>query len=134
MLSSGQKLTLGLLATITLKVVPFHMYALLPTLLSFLKCILEILICEGVQYHLRFCLVHLNCVKKVAFQFCLQLEKQRQVGWVGTTVMLLSVKKFPGKKRKCDAVMQQSNYFVAKVQGEVFTHFYVGVVKRHGSM
>jgi hypothetical protein len=33
---------LGLLATITLKVVPFHMYAPFPELLQFFKCILEV--------------------------------------------------------------------------------------------
>jgi hypothetical protein len=39
---SGQKLILGLLATITLEVVPFRVYAPLAALLSFLKCILEV--------------------------------------------------------------------------------------------
>jgi hypothetical protein len=37
MLPSGQKLTLDLLVTITLEVVPFHAYALFPALLSFLN-------------------------------------------------------------------------------------------------
>jgi hypothetical protein len=36
-LSSGQKLILGQLATITPKVVPFHTYAPFPSLLSFLN-------------------------------------------------------------------------------------------------
>jgi hypothetical protein len=57
---SGQKLTLGLLASITLKVVLFCMYA--PALLPFFKCILGVMFCEGVQHSLQFCLDHLNCV------------------------------------------------------------------------
>jgi hypothetical protein len=51
-LLSGQKLTLGLLATITLEVVPFHVYAPLSALLPFLKCILEVVFCEGAQHSL----------------------------------------------------------------------------------
>jgi hypothetical protein len=46
---------LGPLATITLKVVPFRMYAPFPALLPFFKCILEIVFCEGVQHCLQFC-------------------------------------------------------------------------------
>jgi hypothetical protein len=60
-LPSGQKLTLGLLATIDL--VPFCIYAPFPALLPFSKCMLEIMFCVGVQHRLRFCLHHLNCVK-----------------------------------------------------------------------
>jgi hypothetical protein len=45
-LPSGQKLTLGLLATITLEVDPFLVYAQFPALLPFLKCILEVMFCE----------------------------------------------------------------------------------------
>jgi hypothetical protein len=44
-LPSGQKLTLGLLATITLEIVPFCAYALIPVLLPFFKCILEVMFC-----------------------------------------------------------------------------------------
>jgi hypothetical protein len=39
---SGQNFVLGLIATITLEVVHFRAYALLPALLSFFKCILEV--------------------------------------------------------------------------------------------
>jgi hypothetical protein len=49
-LTSSQKLTLGLLATITPEVIPFRAYAPFPTLLPFFKCILEVLFCEGVQH------------------------------------------------------------------------------------
>jgi hypothetical protein len=77
-LPSGQKTTLGLLATITFEVVPFRAYAPFPALLPFLKCILDVVFREGIRHRLRFCLDHLNCVKMAAFQFCLQSEKQRE--------------------------------------------------------
>jgi hypothetical protein len=41
---SGQKLTSGLLATITLQVLTFHMYVLFPVVLSFLKCIMDVIV------------------------------------------------------------------------------------------
>jgi hypothetical protein len=40
---------LGLLATSTLEVVPFREYPPFPTLLAFFKCILKVVICEGVK-------------------------------------------------------------------------------------
>jgi hypothetical protein len=61
MLPSGQKLTLGPLATSTVEVVPF------PALLPFLKCILDVF-CEDVQ---QLCLSHLSCVKMAVFLFYL---------------------------------------------------------------
>jgi hypothetical protein len=79
MLSSSQKLTLSLLAAITLEVVSFHAYAPFPVFLPLFKCFLEVMFCEGVQHHLQFCLNHLNFVKMVAFQFYLQSEKQKKV-------------------------------------------------------
>jgi hypothetical protein len=81
------------MATIALEVVPFHAYAPFPALLPFFKCILEVVCCGAVQHRLRFCLDRLNCVKMTAFQFYLQSKKQRKVGWVGTTVVLLFGKK-----------------------------------------
>jgi hypothetical protein len=44
-LPSGQKLTLGLLVTITLKAAPFHKYVPFSALLPFFKCILEVVFC-----------------------------------------------------------------------------------------
>jgi hypothetical protein len=52
----------------------------------------EVMFCEAVQHRLRFCLHHISCVKMAAFQFYLQLRKQRTVGWVETTVVLVLVK------------------------------------------
>jgi hypothetical protein len=43
----GQRLTLGLLTTVTLEVVPFRPYALFPVPLPFFKCILEILLYDS---------------------------------------------------------------------------------------
>jgi hypothetical protein len=45
-LSSGQDLTLGLLATITLEIIPFRMYTQFPALQPFFKGILEIVFRE----------------------------------------------------------------------------------------
>jgi hypothetical protein len=59
-----KKPSLGKLATITLEVVPFHLYALFPALLPFFKCILDVMFCEGVQHLLRFCPSHLSFVSK----------------------------------------------------------------------
>jgi hypothetical protein len=43
--ASGQKLTLGLLASITLEIIHFCAYAQFPEFLSFFKCILEVMPC-----------------------------------------------------------------------------------------
>jgi hypothetical protein len=79
MLASGQKLTLGLLATISLEEVPFRVFAPFPSLLPFFKCIVKVVFCEGSQHRLRFCLDHFICVKMATFQFYLQSGKQRKV-------------------------------------------------------
>jgi hypothetical protein len=95
------KLTLGLLATITLEAVPFSKYAPFPVFLHFLKCILEVA--------LRFCLVHLSCAKIAVFRFYRQSEKQKKLGWVGDDSHVIFGKKFSGEKesvRRCN-VMQQ---------------------------
>jgi hypothetical protein len=68
-------LTLGLLATITLRLVPFHAYSSpFPGLLTCFKCILEVMLCEGVQHFLD----HLNCVRVEACQFYLQSGTQKK--------------------------------------------------------
>jgi hypothetical protein len=95
---SGQKLTLVLLATITLEVTPFL------EILPFFKCILEVVFCKDVQHHLRFCLNHLNRVKTEAFQFYLQSGKQRKVGWGGRTYVVFD-QKFPCEKEVRDGAL-----------------------------
>jgi hypothetical protein len=97
-LPSGQKLTLDLLATITLEVVPFRAYAQFPALLSFFVCILEAVSCEGVLHRLRFCLDHLKCVKIADFQFYLQSGKQRNVWWIREDSHVVFGKKFSDEK------------------------------------
>jgi hypothetical protein len=58
--TADQKLTLVLVAAITLEVAPFRAYAPFPALLPFLKCVLEVLFSEGLQHHLRSCIDKLN--------------------------------------------------------------------------
>jgi hypothetical protein len=94
---SDQKLTLGLLATITLEVVPFRAHPPFPVLLPFLNASWEVVFCEGVQHRLRVCLDHLNCVKWRPFSFITN-RGHRIVGWVGTKVMLLLVRNSMVKK------------------------------------
>jgi hypothetical protein len=65
----------------------------------FLKCILEVVFCEGVQHRLQFCLYHLNYVKMAAFQFYLQSEKQRKAGWAAEDSHVGFGQKFPGEKK-----------------------------------
>jgi hypothetical protein len=105
----GEKLTLRLLATITPEVVHFHTYALFPTFLPFFKLILEAVLCEGVQHHVRFCLDLLNFVKMTAFQFCLQSGKEKsRVG--GDDSRVVFGQKYPGEEgnvRRCVVVMLQ---------------------------
>jgi hypothetical protein len=97
-LPSGKKLTLSLLATITLDVVPFRAYSPFLAHLPFLKCILEVLFCESVQHRLRFCLDHFSYVKIAAFQFCLPSEKNEYVRRVGDVSHVVLVKNSPVKK------------------------------------
>jgi hypothetical protein len=64
----GQKITLGLLATITLEVKPSaHMHR--SSASAIFECNLEFMYREDVQHRLRVCLDHLSCVKMAAFQF-----------------------------------------------------------------
>jgi hypothetical protein len=97
-LPCGEKLTLGLLANITLEVAPFCAYASFPALLPILKCILEVVFCEGVQHRLQFCLDDLSCVKMAAVQFYLHSEEQRKVRLGGNDSHVVIVKKLLSKK------------------------------------
>jgi hypothetical protein len=90
---------LSLLATITLEGVTFRTYALFLAFLTFFKCILEVIFCEGVQHYQQFCLDHLNCVKMVAFQLYLQLGKKGNVWWVGDGSHVVLGKNFPDEKK-----------------------------------
>jgi hypothetical protein len=67
LLLSDQKITLALLATITLKVDPFRAHAPFPALLSFCKYTLKVVLCEDVQNRLRFYFDHLSYIKMVVF-------------------------------------------------------------------
>jgi hypothetical protein len=60
MLPSDQNLSLDLLITITLEVVPFREYSPFTAILTPVKCILKYVFCESVQHRLRFCLDRLS--------------------------------------------------------------------------
>jgi hypothetical protein len=77
MLLSCQKLTLALLATIALKVGSFREYVPFSAFFHLFKCILQVVLCEGVQHRIRFCLDHLNCVKIKGFQSGKQKSRKR---------------------------------------------------------
>jgi hypothetical protein len=81
---------------ITLELAPF------PALLTFLKCILEVVFFEGVQHRLRLRLDHVSYVKMAASSFRVTENSHgamssEWVGW-GTAAMLLLVKEIPGRK------------------------------------
>jgi hypothetical protein len=94
---------------------------------NFLKYILEIVFCEGVQHRLRFFLHHLSCVKMVVFRVCHQSGKKRKVGWLGgdsrVTFSQNSLVE-EGKVRCRDATRR----------GEVLANFHAIAVKRQNSM
>jgi hypothetical protein len=87
---------LDLPTAITLKVAPFQTYAPFPALLKFLKCILQVVFCEGVQHCLQFCLNHLSCVEMVVSSAGetekLQGAKLGEQGVWEMTVMLFMIK------------------------------------------
>jgi hypothetical protein len=86
----------GLLAIITLEDL-FRAYAPFQHFCHFLKCILEVMFCEGILHRLRFGLDHLICVKMASFQFHIQSGKQRKVRWVGNDSHVVFGNKFRGE-------------------------------------
>jgi hypothetical protein len=70
-LPSGQKLTFGLLASITLNIVPFHANAPFPALLLFLNASWKLCSMRVFSTACDY-LDHFNCVKMVAFHFYFQ--------------------------------------------------------------
>jgi hypothetical protein len=73
-------------------------YALLAALLPFIKCIQEVVVCEGVQHSQLFCLNNLSCVKMAAFQFYLELGEQKSRVSGGRQSCLFYGQKFPGEE------------------------------------
>jgi hypothetical protein len=69
-LAFGQKLTVGLLATITLT-------SSVRSASAILKCILEVVFCEAVQHRPNSLLCHLNLCQNGCFQLYLQSGKQK---------------------------------------------------------
>jgi hypothetical protein len=132
MLPSGQKLTLGLLATITHQVVPFHAYAPFPAHLPFLSASWKSC---SVSVFRAACNSSWVLSKWRPFSFIFNFGNRR-VGWVEGDNRVGLVKNSL-VKRKCE--MAHCHYatassFVTKVQGEDFTHFHAVAVKLHSSM
>jgi hypothetical protein len=140
-LPSGQKLTLGLLATNTLNVVPFSTYALFPALLPILNaswwtCSVRVFstACNSASIT--------SIVSKCPN---LQLVKRgkvaggqvSQVGWVGGHLSLRFWSEISWCKRKCETVHcpdATAGSFVAKNGGKFFAHFHTGAIKHHSSV
>jgi hypothetical protein len=83
--------------------------------------------CEGVQYSLRFCLDHLNCVKTGGLLVLYSIGETEK-SWVGgERQSYCFFSKIPWWKRKCETAICRdvtASYFVAEVLVEVFTHFH----------
>jgi hypothetical protein len=114
MLTSGQKLTLGLLTTATLEVVPFSVYAHFSALPPFFKCIVE----ERVL---------LGCVASLPITS----------NWGGRRRPCCFWSRILWLQRKCETVRcsdAAASSVIAKVRGEVFAHFQAVAVKRHSTI
>jgi hypothetical protein len=74
---------------------------------------------------------------QVAFRFCLQSRKQKQIIWVLEDRHIVFGQKLPGEKRKRETVRCRDatpSSIAPKVRGEVFSHFHAIAVKIHSSM
>jgi hypothetical protein len=103
---------------ITLQVAPFSAYIAFPALLPFLRCILEVVFCERVHHSLRFLSSQL-CKNQCSI---MDTENRRICG--GDSHIVFG-QKFLGEKgsvRWCVSLFS-TQFFVAKVRGEVFAHF-----------
>jgi hypothetical protein len=109
-MASGQKLTLGLLATLTLEAVPFHAYVLFPALLPFFlnasykSCSVRVFstACDSAS-------ITSFVSKWRPFSFIFT-QGNRKVGWLGNNSHVVFGQEFPGEKgsvRLCVVVMQQ---------------------------
>jgi hypothetical protein len=96
LLPSDQKLTLSLLATVTLEVVPFLAYASFPMLPTFFKCILGVVFYEVVKRRVQFSFDHFNCVKMAVSTSIWETEKSMVGG--GLAVILALAKHLLMKK------------------------------------
>jgi hypothetical protein len=133
---SGQKLTLGLLAAITLQVVLFRAYAPLPALLPFLhasrkSCYVPVFspACESAS-------ITSIVSKWRPFRSIFNREAEKSRLDCGRQSCCFSLQ-IPWWKGKCESVRCRdatASSFVAKVRGEAFAHFHAVAVKRHNSV
>jgi hypothetical protein len=88
---------LGLLASITLEIIPFCAYALFSVLLPIFKCILEVMFCEGVSTAYDPACITSVVSKWRLFSFIFN-RRNRKVRSVGDNSHDVFGKKFPSEK------------------------------------
>jgi hypothetical protein len=123
-LPSGQKLTLGLLATITFEVVPFHAYAPFPVLLPFLNVSWKLCSVKVFTIACNSSSVISVVLKIEPFSFIFNWGN-RKVRWVGDDSHVVFGKKFHTEKKKCEVVHCRdatASSFIAKDRCVVFAH------------
>jgi hypothetical protein len=125
-LPSDQELSLGPLATSILTVVPFRAYCFLLNA-SWKWC--SVRVCSTAWDSASITSI---VSKWRHFSYHLQSWKLGEVGWVGTTVIMFWVKKFPcenGSVRRCVVVMQQPVLLSPKFGAKSSHIFHAVVVK-----
>jgi hypothetical protein len=134
-LSSDQKLTLGLLATITPEIDPFRAYApflvhLLFFNVSWKSWSVKLLstACDSVSI--------ISVLSEWRFyNFIFNTGNRNNLNSWGTTVISWSnIPWFKIKRRTVHCRNATSSSFIAKVLGEVFTHLLIVAVKCHSNM
>jgi hypothetical protein len=106
---SCQKLSLGLLATITLEVVPFHPYAPFHVLLLFLNAYWKLSSVRVFSIACDSAWITSVVSKWRPFSFIVNQEN-RKVGWMGEDSLVIFGQKVTGEKgrvRRCIVMMQQ---------------------------
>jgi hypothetical protein len=136
MLPSGQKLTLGLLATIILEVSSLLRVCTFSSASPiFFKCVLEVLCCGDVQHRLRFCIDRPNCVSGGLSHLSSisETDKSRVRGGRQSCCIWPKVASW----KNCETMRcrgETASPFFFNILGEVFGHFHAVAVKRHNSI
>jgi hypothetical protein len=137
-LQSGQKLTLGLLATITLEVAHSNCKNRSQCFCYFsnsfrMSCSVRVISTAPPPYHSA--LITSIMSKWWPFSFTFIREKQWKVGW-GTTMALFLVKNFLVKNEVWDIAFYSCNsqFFCFHNLVEIFIHFHTVSINRHSSM
>jgi hypothetical protein len=92
------------------------------------KCILEVIFSAILPRSPQLC-------QNDSFSIFFSTEETENLGWVGTTVLLLLAKNYLSKNEVWDAVLSwKSQFFVNKIRDEVIAHLHTIAVKCHSSM